>query len=263
MISALKSLVLPPASLLLLLLAGLWAGRRHPRLGRCVALGTAALLYVLSTPVVSALALRMLEPAYVDPRIHTEIQAIVVLAGGTIGAAPEYATDSVTHLTLARVRYAAHLQRQTGKPILVSGGSLGEGLSEARQMHSILTAELNVPVRWLEERSVDTYTNALESYRILGPLGITRIHLVTHAWHVPRARLAFEHAGFRVTAAPTGFTQFDPADLAIGDFLPRASALLNSYYFCHEVLGYAMYVLRIRFTSAPGGARNEGSHQVG
>ncbi len=263
MTTVLKALLLPPASLLLLVLAGLWASRRHPGVGRRVAIAAAVLLYLLATPIVSTLCLSTLQPAYVDPRTHPDIQAIVVLAGGTTGQAPEYGADSATHLTLARVRYAAHLHRLTGKPIMVSGGSRGYSSSEARQMFAILTDEFNVPVRWIEEDSLDTYTNAGESYRTLAPLGITRIYLVTHAWHIPRARLAFEHAGFSVAPAPTGFNQFDLADLAFGDFLPRASALLSSYYFCYEILGYAMYALRIRFASAPGGAHNEGSHQMG
>ena len=147
MFGVIKTLVLPPARLLLLLFAGLWASRRYPRLGRATAIVAAALLYVLSTPVVGTLALRSLEPSYADPQLQPGIQAIVVLAGGTVGPAPEYGRDSVKPLTLARIRYAAYLQRQTGKPLLVSGGSLGETSTEARQMVSILTGEMNVPVR--------------------------------------------------------------------------------------------------------------------
>jgi uncharacterized SAM-binding protein YcdF (DUF218 family) len=114
-------------------------------------------------------------------------------------------------------------------------------------MRTVLVDEMHVPVRWTEERSVDTFTNALESYRLLAPLGITRIYLVTHAWHVPRARLAFEHAGFTVVPAPTGFTRPQPnRSLKVLDFVPRPSAVTNSYYFWHEVLGYLVYSVRVR-----------------
>ncbi|MGH8664442.1 MAG: YdcF family protein, partial [Burkholderiales bacterium] len=113
-------------------------------------------------------------------------------------------------------------------------------------MRAVLVDEMNVPVRWTEERSVDTFTNAVESYRILAPLGITTVYLVTHAWHMPRARLAFAHAGFTVIPAPTAFSQTEPIDPSLLDFLPRASALMNSYYFWHEVLGYLAYSVRVR-----------------
>jgi uncharacterized SAM-binding protein YcdF (DUF218 family) len=101
-------------------------------------------------------------------------------------------------------------------------------------------------VRWSEERSVDTFTNAQESRRILAAHGIRTIYLVTHAWHMPRARLAFEHAGFEVIPAATAFTRPQPTEPKLIDFLPRASALMQSYYFWHEVLGYLAYSVRMR-----------------
>jgi uncharacterized SAM-binding protein YcdF (DUF218 family) len=131
------------------------------------------------------------------------------------------------------------------KPILVSGGSVtGLTSPEARLMSAILTKEFHVPVRWVEDRSRDTLGNAVESARILKPLGIRTVYLVTHAWHIRRARLAFESVGFEVVAAPTEFRREE--EVGIQDYLPRASALLDSYYFFHEALGYLWYQLRIK-----------------
>jgi uncharacterized SAM-binding protein YcdF (DUF218 family) len=247
MLALIKTLLLPPANLLLLGLAGLALRRRYPRWSYALTAGALGTLYLLATPFFSSLCLSLLEAPYVDPLDRTESQAIVVLGGGTWGWAPEYGTDVVNQMTLTRIRYAAKLQRASGKPLLVSGGSVsGETLAEAQQMRAVLVDEMNVPVRWTEERSVDTLTNAVESYRILAPLGITTVFLVTHAWHMPRARLAFEHAGFAVIPAPTAFSQPEPFDPTLLDFLPRARALLDSYYFWHEVLGYLAYSIRIR-----------------
>jgi uncharacterized SAM-binding protein YcdF (DUF218 family) len=261
--SLIKAFALPPASLLLLIFAGLYLRQRGVRGGGCIAIAALVSLYVLATPLFGTLALRSLEPPYTDPVAAEDVQAIVVLGGGTAGPAPEYGTDAVNALTLIRLRYAAYLQRKTGKPLLVSGGSNGETSPEARQMQAVLTREFQVPVRWLEERSVDTYTNALETHRVLSPLNINKVYLVTHAWHMPRARLAFEHAGFRVVAAPTAFTHVDPGDIGPGDFVPRASALLNSYYFCHELLGYAVYKLRMHVSASFGGEGNASSREMG
>ena len=262
MTALLKAFLLPPTSLLAMALAGLWLHKTGRRSGIWVVAVAIGLLYLISTPILASLALGSLEAPYVDPAAAEGVQAIVVLGGGTLGPAPEYGADTVKDLTLARVRYAARLQRLTGKPLLTAGGTEGRAIPEARQMREILTREMHVPVRWIEDKSVNTYTNALESRRILAPLGITRIYLVTHAWHVPRAKLAFEHAGFSVVPAATGYTRLDFADLSLGDFLPRASSLLNSYYFCHEVLGYAAYAARIKLSPKPSGEGNEGSRQM-
>jgi uncharacterized SAM-binding protein YcdF (DUF218 family) len=261
-VSLLKGAILPPASLLLLIIAGICLRRRYPAAGQWLVASSLALLYLLATPVVSGVALHVLEPRYADPRDAGDAEAIIVLGGGSVGFAAEYGTDSVNPMTLVRLRYGAWLHRQTGKPLLVSGGGV-KTLPEAVQMRSVLVEEMNVPVRWIERVSVNTYANALESRRLLAREGIDRIYLVTHAFHMPRARLAFEHAGFQVVPAPTAFTRFDWRDLELVHFLPRASAILNSYYFCHEVLGYAVYSLRMRFASTAAGERDECARQMG
>jgi uncharacterized SAM-binding protein YcdF (DUF218 family) len=248
MLALIKTLLLPPANLLLLGIAGALLRRRSPRLAYGAMAAAIGLLYVISTPLFATWSLSLLEQPYADPLALGEGQAIVALGGGTDGPAAEYGTEVVNHLSMARLRYAAHLQQRSGKPLLVSGGRNNRAtISEAQQMRSVLTQEMGVPVRWTEEHSRNTFENALESRRILAPLGIKSIYLVTHAWHLPRARLAFEHAGFEVIPAATEFNLLDPAALGVRDFVPHAGALVKSYYFFHEVLGYAAYSWRTRF----------------
>ena len=243
--SVFKALMLPPGCLLLLGLVGLWLARKRFRLGASLTAVALGFLYILSTGLFGGWALGLLSPAYVDPRTRTDAQAIVVLAGGTYGYAPEYEGDMVSRLTLMRARYAARLHTLTGRPILVSGGSLADDVSaEAIQMQALLVDEFKVPVRWVESRSRNTFENALGSRQILAPLDIKTIYLVTHAWHLPRARLAFEHAGFVVVAAPTGFAT--AAGFGYRDFLPQPSGWVSSYYFFHEIIGYVWYWIRTR-----------------
>jgi len=98
-------------------------------------------------------------------------------------------------------------------------------------------------VVWVEEGSRNTFENAQLSAALLKPAGIERIYLVTHAWHMRRARIAFEHAGFTVIPAPTGFaTRFK---LTVVDFLPDARALHDSGVFFREGVGIGWYYLRI------------------
>jgi uncharacterized SAM-binding protein YcdF (DUF218 family) len=107
-------------------------------------------------------------------------------------------------------------------------------------MAQALEQDFGVAPRWLEERSTDTHENAEFSAAILRAAGIERIYLVTHSWHMPRARAAFARAGLAVTPAPTVFTDAPPWHIA---FAPSVTALRNSYYALHELLGGLWYRL--------------------
>ena len=123
--------------------------------------------------------------------------------------APEYGSATVGRTTLQRIRFAAHLARQTQLPILTSGGRVGNlmdpGDSLAKAMRDTLVEEFGVDVRWVESRSKTTWENAVLSAQILAAAGIQRIYLVTNAWHLPRAHAAFAAQGLDVVSAPTGF----------------------------------------------------------
>lgn len=241
--NAIALLLLPLGIVLVILLVGLLMAWRRPLLAwRPIALAV-ALLYALSTQIVADGLLWLLEPRPGDPGADASGQAIVVLGGGTYFRAPEYGGDTVKALTLVRLRYAARLQRALGKPVLVTGGSPeGSLVSEAQLMKAALQ-EFQVPVQWVEQRSNNTLENARLSYRLVRPTGIERVYLVTHAWHMPRARLAFRNAGFTVIPAPTGYaTRFE---LTLLDFLPRVEALNDSSLFFHEIIGIVWYYARI------------------
>lgn len=242
--NAIAALLVPPGNLLLLAAIGALVAVRRPRLGGALIALSFVALYALSTPFVADTLIKMVEPTARDPLTDQDGQAIVVLGGGTYFSAPEYqGQDTVSSYTLVRLRYAAYLHRALKKPVLVAGGApLGNSTSEAEQMKRVLQQEFQVPVLWSEQGSNNTLENARLSYRILGAAGIRRIYLVTHAWHMPRARFAFEHAGFDVIPAPTEYTT--GLEVTVLDFLPRAGALLDSNHFFHEAIGIGWYHLR-------------------
>jgi uncharacterized SAM-binding protein YcdF (DUF218 family) len=242
--NVIAALLVPPGSLLLLAAAGALLALRRPRAGRALVALSLAALYALSTPFLADTVVRTLEPAPRDPLADRSGQAIVVLGGGTYFGAPEYGQDTISEASLVRLRYAAHLHRASNKPVMVTGGApQGNAASEAEQMRKVLEHDFQVPVRWAEPASNNTLENARLSYRLLDAAGMRRIYLVTHAWHMPRARLAFEHAGFTVIPAPTAFATH--YRLTILDFLPSAGALFRSRHFFHEVIGIGGYHLRI------------------
>lgn len=240
------ALLLPPLNLILVCGLGLWMRRRWPRLGLGVSIMALIVLALISTRFGASFFIAPLErlnPPLLLPK-EANAQAIVVLGGGRISAAPEYGGQDIPSLaTLQRIRYAATLQRATALPLLVTGGQPeGAIASEASIMARVLQDDFSVPVKWIEGASNNTAENAQYSFRILHAAGVRRILLVTDALHMQRAKLVFEQMGLEVIPAPTIFistTRSTPAD-----FLPMS--LHNASYAMHEWLGLAWYRLRHR-----------------
>jgi len=242
--SILANALLPPFSLVLLILAGLVLLRRFPRFARTLIFFTAAALYALSTPWVSGMLLKSLEISRpIDLATPLEADAIVVLGGGRRTDAVEYGSDTVNALTLERLRYAAYLQRFSRLPLMVTGGMPGGGSQpEGRLMHDILVKEFKVPVKWVEDGALTTWDNARLSAPRLRQAGVKRIVLVSHAWHLRRAVPQFEGHGLDVVPAGTQFS-----DTRIDSYLsllPSALGLRDSYFALHEWLGILWYKLR-------------------
>ncbi len=246
----LTALVLPPGSNLLLCVLGLLLMLRWRRLGTAlVAVGVLSLV-VLSLPVVGGGLQRAL-PAYpalssADLKRH-DVGAIVVLAGGRYANAPEYGADTIGSISLVRVRYAARLYRQTGLPVLVSGGTVfggGSTVSEASLMKEALEEDFHVPVTWIEERSRNTAENAAYSATILRAAGVRTFFLITDANHMVRAVEAFRRDGLDPVPAPTEFVTVSHNAPAIFGWLPTAGALGETSSALYEYLGLAWYRLR-------------------
>ena len=239
-----SAFLLPPLNLLLIAALGLWFWHKRPLFSRMLLTFSFAMLWVFSTPFVAESLLHQLEgEAYVPDTKKPMADAIVVLGAGTYFHAPEYGGDTVSKDALARLRYASKLHRETGKPILVSGGKpLGNTLSEGEQMKRVLEQDFNVPVQWVEGDSDNTLQSARLSFDQLKAAGITRIFLVTHAWHMPRSVQSFQLAGFRVTPAPTAYTTRYQNDLMA--YVPSADGLKDSRIFLHELIGVFWYQLK-------------------
>lgn len=243
-----RELILPPSSLFLLMLIGLLLQRRFPLGGRIVTRAAIVALFVLSTTAGARLFVKPLEQLTAPLQVvhNTGAQAIVVLAAGRLRDAPEYGgRDIPDYVALARLRYAARLQRATKLPVLVTGGNgLADDASwsKADAMAAALRDDFGVPVKWVEGKSRNTAENAAFSAATLRPDAVKRVLLVTDAMHMARSRTAFQRAGLDVVAAPTLF--FSMAPLTIASYLPSAEGLRQSWYAVYELLGIAWYRLR-------------------
>ncbi|KAA0874445.1 YdcF family protein [Nitrincola tapanii] len=245
--SLLKYLFLPPAVqalMLVLALLLLSLGRRISAF--LLLLLCAASLWLLGLPLVSHPLQRSLE---IYPALNldsVEAQAIVVLGGGRAFDGAEFGwPDAPSEQTLSRLTYGAFLHRQTGLPLLVSGGRVhNEAQSEAELMQQLLQASFDLPVAWLEDRSRTTYENALYTAQMLKAEEIQTVLLVSQAWHLHRAVPVFEHQGLEVIPAPIQFTTPPPKGW-IG-WIPTAYHARQSAQAIHEWLGFWVYRLRMR-----------------
>lgn len=241
---ALTALVLPPAGLLVVAIAGLALRQARPRLGQALAWAGVLGLVLLSLPLVSTALQRAVAccPA-LDLAQARRAQAIVILGGGVRRNAAEYGGDTLGRLTLERVRYGAWLAREVRLPVLVTGGVVYGGAAEAVLMERALQDEFGIRVKWAEPKSRNTHENAVNSAAILRASGVGSVILVAHGFDMRRAAAEFRAAGMMVIPAPTGIPAFG-YDSAL-ELLPSAAALQGSYYALYELLANAVRAARV------------------
>ena len=247
----LTQLVLPAASGPLLMAALMaWALRRSvsrrqlsSRLPLTGGLLACAGLWLLSCPAVavwlSVHGLPQVSPTTPEVLRQTQVQAIVVLGGGVEQLSPEYGGPNLPPESMARLLYGMHLAQRTSLPLAYSGGVGwgGEhGQTPDAQVAALVLARLHGPaLRWQEDQSRDTRENARMTALLLQHDGITRVALVTHAWHMPRSVRQFEATGLHVTPAPMGYIHHDMHPAL--QWLPHAQALRDSGWLIKEWLG--------------------------
>jgi uncharacterized SAM-binding protein YcdF (DUF218 family) len=174
----------------------------------------------------------MLRPLTIQEEIK-DADLVVVLGGGV---------DQGRYLTLVSshrmVRGIQLYFEGRAQKILFSGGIAGRAtVSEA----SVLNQEarrLRVPPEdiLLEKKSKNTHEQAIEVKKIVAPLQMKSILLVTSFSHMKRALLAFEQLGFKVYPAFA-----DPHEKYVDEPLSRLSLFPK---LVHEYAGIVYYKVR-------------------
>ena len=246
LVRAVEALILPPGGLLLLAVLGLAAGRT--RIGRLATFLAVLGLYLLSTPQVAAWLMLPLQAEAVKTPEQVRAagaQAVVVALAGRIRPAWEFgAAETLSPLSMQRLRYGAWLARRTGLPIAVTGGALEDDATPLAVLAAqVLENEYGLQPLVAEAASNTTWENGWFTARLLERFDVRRVALVTHAFHIERARHSFEAAGLTVVTAPTGFygDDTDNGRPPIGDWLPSGTALAMSTIALHEITGNLWY----------------------
>lgn len=238
--------LMPPMCLVVAILCGAVIAFRWRRTGLALVLASAVLLYACCTHVVADRLLAAVEgllpPA--NPDALADAQAIAVLSGDVYAGRRGGAPDDVGLHTLARLRLAAALYRAHPLPILVTGAASGRTHeSAAALMARALEQDYGIKATWIEKRATTTFENGTYSAAIFKANNISRVIVVTEAWHLPRAVWSFAHAGMTAIPAPAERIYLGRY-LNWREFLPDYSSFARSFFALHELLGLAYYRVR-------------------
>ena len=230
----------------LLGVANLWRKRLETRRRLLLATIPVTLLFLISCPAVSYLALGTLEWRYPpEPQRPVGAEAIVVLNAGISFANDVLPEAELEPDTLRRLMHAAKIYHQGPPcPILVTGGpeqGSNSGPSCAAVMRDALL-QMGLPQSHilLEEKSQSTYENAVECRVILEQHGIKKIILVTDASHLSRASRCFFRQGIEVL--PSG-CRYGATELPVEprQYLPNAAAAQDVVRVSYEWVGVLWY----------------------
>ncbi len=244
MLSELKpyinAIIFSPTLLLLGIVFGSWLSGKRTTGGRFITLFSAGILWILANPIFSDWLSHRAITQYSSVSISTlksqDIQAIVVLGGGVDTGQPD-GIQQLKPTALDRLRHGVELSRKSGIPVLVTGGkgwgAVAESQDEASILKRVALEAFQHEIKWTESESRDTQENARNCKEILSNLGIKKIALVTHTWHMPRSVKAFEKVGFEVTPAPMGFTGKKGFELL--SLFPSGNAINNTFTIFKEL----------------------------
>lgn len=244
------SILTSPSGIAVVLLALgvvlLWTSWWRRGRGILTVLGLLSVLVPLSD--IGSIAAAKLEDRFPgNPPLPSHIDGIIVLGGMIDQFISESRKQPALNEASERLFETARLAKAHPEARVVFSGGSGAPLrpkpTEAEYAVPVLI-ELGVdPGRIIiEDKSRDTYENALFSREIAQPKPGDVWVLVTSAWHMPRSVGVFRHVGWSVLPYPVDYLTFSAADRARESSfrLPRLEILRQA---AHEWQGLVYYRL--------------------
>jgi len=237
----LTALAMPLTSLLMLTFIAATLIHKRPKLAQWIIILSVTVMWILSTERFAVWLNNKVTPEYKAVTLKelkdNSIQAVVVLGGGvTVNVSNN--EQQMSRTSLERLRLGAQLARDSGLPILFSGGSgwgsATKNVAEADVAEKVLLSSFGVVLKYKESNSKDTKENALNTWKLMNPNELTKIALVTHSSHMKRASFEFKNTGFTVLEAPVG--QITPTVENGLSWLPSSSSLEITQTLVRELL---------------------------
>lgn len=235
--------LLPPASILIMLIAGFLLLTVFRRTGKVLIFIAFFMLYLFSIEPISDAIIRPLEQDI--PILGGDMSnysAIVVLSGGVhdmswLGLNPEPSDAS-----LKRIVYAIKLYKELIIPLVITGGSgnpAKPNISEADAMAQV-ALYMGVPATdiVIENKSRNTHENV----KALDAIWKRDRHiiLVTSAFHMKRSMAMFKRLGFEPIPAPCDYKS-EQNKLTFYSFIPHAGNLQISATALYEYMSFIWY----------------------
>lgn len=237
--------ILPPASLLILLVLGLVIMKKRRSTGLAIIWTCLALLYAVSTKPVANGLMNRLEREYVPyTPSGKKPEAVVVLSGGVRDLSWAGLGQAPSETSLSRTVMGVVLSRAwIGMPMVFSGGNgdpAKTGVSEAQAMaETAVTLGVRKDGILVEGTSRNTLESAVA---VAGIIRERRIVLMTSAFHMRRSVRMFEKQGFTVTPAPVAYLT-EQAPITLWSFIPSAASMCLSAAAMQEYGSRAWYSL--------------------
>jgi len=237
--------ILPPGIFIVLLLVGAIFLRKRLKI---FLFSMAALLYIFSIGPTKDLLLKPLENAYKIPPVNSvkNYEAYVVLGGGVYDNVPDIDGKGFPGEDgLPRIVCAFRLFQLHKKPIIYSGGNIGNRQPEAEVAKRLLLS-LGVDANYIlsEGKSKDTFENARYVKEIAEKHKITKIVLITNAYHMKRSKMLFDKHFKEILPFPAGYKTSD-IKYDIYSYMPNALNILAIYTATKEYLGILFYKIAL------------------
>jgi uncharacterized SAM-binding protein YcdF (DUF218 family) len=220
--SKLAWVVVQPSNLLLLLLivagAALLLGWR--RVGTWLVCGLSAVLVAITVLPIGTWLLMPIENRFAPPALSGQVDGIVMLGGAVEDQISTLRGQIALNDDAERVSALLELARRYPDARLVVSGGIGGLLGgpghPARVLEEFFRRQgLDVARITFEERSRNTYENAIFAKELVRPGPDERWLLVTSAHHMPRSVGIFRQAGWPVTAYPVDYRTAGRVDLRL------------------------------------------------
>jgi uncharacterized SAM-binding protein YcdF (DUF218 family) len=218
---------------------------RRPRGGRVLMAAALVGIAVAGFSPLGSWIILPLEERFALPDPAEEPDGIVVLGGSfDTHVSLERGTVSLTDAAERLTTMVELARRYPSARLVFSGGAadfLVSGMREADVARQMLEgAGVDTARVTFEDRSRNTWQNAILTRELITPGPDEVWWLITSAYHMPRAVGAFRQAGFRVGAYPVDFRTSGRDDLAV-PFSKASEGLRRVDIAVREWIGLVVY----------------------
>ena len=231
-----KPFLLPPGCFILLVICyGAWCLIRRHFFRGFAFLTIGIIAWGLSISPVSDMLLRPLESGIVIPKNPSGDVIIILGAGTNIEKPGPLGKGTPSLIMLPRLMAGARLHKNLGIPILISGQGDSRDVNATKTIMSLYMKALGVSAGKIiiENKSRNTYENAVFSVKICRDKRFEKPILVTDAYHMKRAVLCFQDEDLNTLPFPSGFETWNGKRYTWVSFLPgdfrSASIALREY----------------------------------